>query len=186
MTQSQLIQHISAFDKHIKVVKLRSKLKEQSFSLCELVDLTFYPDKDIALKASRLLTTMMLKFPENYYNEIGYLIERVEDLKCESCKKYYAKIIMHVTSPEVSKDVRNKIKEINFERVVELFFDWMVDPKMLVSVRASASEALFNLRHRYPWIAEELSNQLEYIMRDATPFLAARGNMILSYLHCED
>ena len=146
MTQSQLIQHISAFDKHIKVVKLRSKLKEESFSLCELVDLTFYPDKDIALKASRLLSTMMLKFPENYYGEIDYLIERV----------------------------------------VELFFDWMVDPKMLVSVRASASEALFNLRHRYPWIAEDLSNQLEYIMRNATPILAARGNMILSYLHCED
>jgi hypothetical protein len=93
---------------------------------------------------------------------------------------------MYITSPEVPREVRIKVKEINLERVVELCFDWIIDPKMLVSVRASASEALFNLRHRYPWIAEELSNQLEYIMRDATPSLLAKSNYIWSYLHCED
>ena len=186
MTQSQLIQHISAYDKYIKVVKLRSELKAQRFTLRELVDLTFYPDKPIAVKASRLLETMLLKFPESYYTEIDYLIERVDDVKCHSCKRHYAKILMHLTSPEVPREVRNKMKELNFERVVELCFDWMIDPKMLISVKASASETLFNLRHRYPWIAEELSKQLEYLMRDATPALAARGNMILSYLHCED
>lgn len=186
MTQSQLIQHISAYDKHIKVVRLRSELKAQRFTLAELVDLTFYPDPIIAVKASRLLQTMLIKFPENYCDEIPYLIDRVCDLKCSGCKRYFAKIMMHLTSPEVPREVRNKVKEINLERVVELCFDWTIDPKMLVSVRASASETLFNLRHRYPWIAEELSKQLEYLVPGATPALAARGNMILSYLHCED
>jgi hypothetical protein len=44
--------------------------------------------------------------------------------------------------------VREKMKEIELEHVVELCFEWMIDPKMLVSVRSSASEALFNLPER--------------------------------------
>ncbi|MBS1531217.1 MAG: hypothetical protein JSU01_13005, partial [Bacteroidetes bacterium] len=48
MTQSQLIQHISAFDNRIHAVKFRTQLREQNFSLSELVDLTFYPDKAVA------------------------------------------------------------------------------------------------------------------------------------------
>ena len=186
MTQMQLIQHISAFDKHIKVVKLRRSLKEDPFSLSELVDLTFHPDKFIAQKASRLLETMLLKFPENYSEDIGYLVEHIADVKCDTCKKHYAKIIMHITSPDVSKAVRTEVKEINFDQVTELLFAWLKDPKMLTRVRASAAEALFNLRHRYPWIAEGLSKQLEAIMPKASPMLLARANYILSFLHCED
>ncbi len=186
MTQMQLIQHISAFDKHIKVVKLRRTLIEQPFSLRELVDLTFYTDKAIALKASRLLETMLLKFPKNYADDIAYLVEHVADVNCMGCKKHYAKVIMHITSPDVPKEVRDVVKDINFDQVVELCLTWLADPKMLTRVRASAAEALFNLRHRYPWIAEALSAKLEAMIPGATPMLKARANFILSYLHCED
>ncbi|MFI5162465.1 MAG: hypothetical protein ACHQHN_14385 [Sphingobacteriales bacterium] len=186
MTQMQLIQHISAFDKHIKIVKLRRTLIEQPFSLRELVDLTFYPDKAIALKASRLLETMLVKFPKNYVDDIAYLVAHVADVNCMGCKKHYAKVIMHITSPDVPKEVRDVVKDIDFDKVVELCLAWLADPKMLTRVRASASEALFNLRHRYPWIAEALSAQLEAMVPTATPMLQARGNFILSFLHPED
>jgi hypothetical protein len=186
MTQMQLIQHIAGFDNHIKVVKLRSQLQEQSFSLRELVDLTFYPDKTIALKASRLLQTMLLKFPGSYMDDIGYFAEHAAKADCANCKKHFAKIIAHLTSPDVSKEVRMRIRDINFEPIVELCFKWMNDAKMLTRVRASAAEALFNLRHRHPWIAEKLSSQLEAMMPGAAPMLQAKGNYILSFLHCED
>ena len=184
MTQLQLIQHISAFE-HIKVVKLRSQLKEQTFSLRELVDLTFYADQEIAQRTSKILAFIMFKFPENYSEDICYLVEQVAGVKCSSCKKHYAKILMHITSPDVPKEVRNAVKEINFEHIVELCFGWMKDPKMLTSVRASTAETLFNMRHRYPWIAEALSRELEAMMPTATPLLQAKGNYILSFLHCE-
>ena len=187
MTQSQLIQHISAPDRKITVAKLGSQLKRENFSIRELVDLTFYPDKEIALKSSRLLEYILFRFPENYYEDIEYFIERIEDVSTSAGKKPYAKILMHITSPEVPREVRNKMKEINLERAVELCFEWIIDPKMLVSVRSAASEALFNMRHRYPWIAEELSRQLEFMTtRNTTPNLLAKCNYILSYLHPED
>jgi hypothetical protein len=62
MTQSQLIQHISAPDQNIRVDKLSHKLKSQNFSLRDLVDLTFYHDKQIALKSARLLEYILLKY----------------------------------------------------------------------------------------------------------------------------
>jgi hypothetical protein len=186
MTQSQLIQHISAFDTPIKGIKSGYESGNQDFTLSELVDLTFYHDQQIALKASRLLETMLVKFPESYCDEIEYLVQRVENIDCLSCKKHFARIIEHITSPEVSKEVRYKVKQINFERVIELCFAWMCDTHMLVSIRANAAEALFNLRHRYPWIAEDLSRKLENMLPGAAPLLAAKGDMILSYLHCED
>ncbi len=186
MTQSQLIQHVSAFDAPINGIKPAYELRNQDFTLSELVDLTFYTDQQIAVKASKLLETMLVKFPESYCDEIEYLIKRVEDVDCQSCKKHYAKIIEHVNSPEVSKEVRSKIKEINFERIIELCFAWLTDTNMLVSTRANAGEALFNLRHRYPWIAEDLSRKLEDLMPGAAPLLASKADMILSYLHCED
>lgn len=186
MTQSQLIQHMSAPGRKITVAKLSHQLKRENFSLRELVDLTFYPDKEIALKSSRLLEYILFRFPENYLEDIGYFIARTEDVSTPSRKKPYAKILMYLTSPEVPREVRHQMKEINLERVVELCFEWMIDPKMLISVRASASEALFNMRHRYPWIAEELSKQLEFMAPRATPNLLAKCNYILSYLHPED
>jgi hypothetical protein len=55
-----------------------------------------------------------------------------------------------------------------------------------VAVKSFASEALFNMRHRYPWIAEELPNQLEYLMRDGTAAIQSKGRRLLSYLNPEN
>ncbi|MBS1531131.1 MAG: hypothetical protein JSU01_12550, partial [Bacteroidetes bacterium] len=143
-------------------------------------------DKAVAQKSSRILQFIMTRFPQNYLDEIGYLIKHLPDVECSGCLKHYARIMMRITSPEVSKEVRNKLKEINLEPIAELCFQWLNDAKMLTVVRASAAEALFNMRHRYPWIAEALSNKLEGLADNAAPTLKAKAGYILSYLHCED
>ncbi len=186
MTQSQLIQHFSAPDRKITVAKLGLQLKREKFSLRELVDLTFYADQEIALKSSRLLEYILFKFPENYYHDIEYFIGRAKDADTAVSKKSYAKILMHLTSPDVPKDVRDKIREIDLENVISICFEWMGNSKMLVSARASVMEALFNMRHQYPWIAEQLSKRLELISKNASPLLLSKCNYILGYLHPEE
>src|ERR1700712_6055989 len=118
MTQSQLIQHMSAPGKKITVAKLGRQLKRENFSLRELVEMTFHTDKEIALKSSRLLEYVMFKFPEKYYEDIQYFIDHLGQVQSQTSKKPYAKILMHITSPDVPKEVRNKMKEIELERVV--------------------------------------------------------------------
>jgi len=185
MTQMQLIQHIATFD-NFRVVKFRDKLKEQNFSLSELVDLTFHADPGVSVKASKILQYIIFKFPANYADEIGYLVEQVADVNCNACKQHYAKVLMRITSPEMPREMRNQIKEIDFGAATELCFKWMNDPKIPATIRACAAETLFNLRHGYPWIAEALSRDLEALMLYASPMLKHKGNYILSFLHCED
>ena len=186
MTQLQLIQFISAPNAIIGVERLSNQLKKQNFSLKDLVDLTFHADKLIAKRASKLLEYMLFTFPKDYYMDIDYLIDHSGKVVSPSIVKNYARVLMYITSPEMPRKVRDKIKETGFENTIETCFIWLSDPYMLTGARASAAEALFNLRHRYPWIAETLSIQLELLMSDATPMLLAKGNYILSFLHCED
>jgi hypothetical protein len=38
------------------------------------------------------------------------------------------------------------------------------------------------MRHRYPWIAEELANQIRYLMRNGTAAIQSRGRKLLLQL----
>jgi len=186
MNQSQLISHISAFHTPIKVRQMRSELREGNFSLRELVDLTFYADKAVAAKAAQIMQFIMTRFPQNYLDDISYLTDQINDVKDPGCLKHYARVMARITSPEMPKEVRNQMKEINLEHIVELCFKWLNDKTMLTVVRASAADALFNMRHRYPWVAEALSNSLEKSINTAAPMLKSKAGYVLSFLHCED
>jgi hypothetical protein len=41
---------------------------------------------------------------------------------------------------------------------------------------------LFNLRTRYPWIEEELANQIKFLMRNGTAAIQSRGRKLLAQL----
>jgi hypothetical protein len=186
MNQLQLISHISSFNTPIKARQMRNELKEGNFSLKELVDLTYHADKDVAMKSSGIIQFMMTRFPQNYLDDMGYMVDHIANVTSTGCLKHYARVLGYITSPERQREVRNNLKEMELQPTAELCFKWLDDPKMLTAVRASAAETLFNLRHRYPWIAEGLSKRLEAIMPTATPLLRSKANYILSFLHPED
>ncbi|MDP9048394.1 MAG: hypothetical protein M3N14_09675, partial [Bacteroidota bacterium] len=166
----------------LRVLELSRILKEQKFALRDLIDLTFYPDKNIAFRAAWILENVFLQNPTLYDPDLGYLVSRIKEVEYESCKRHYAKIVMHITGKRTPETIRQKLNELDLEPVVEQCFDWMIDPKVLVAVKVFASEALFNLRQRYPWIAEELANQIKFLMRNGTAAIQSRGRKLLSQL----
>jgi len=166
----------------MKVLELTRILKEQHFALRDLIDLTFYPDKNIAFRAAWILENISLQYPAKYEPDLKYLISRVKNVNYESCKRHYAKIIMHITSKKASGTIQHKLQQLDLEPIVEQCFDWMIDPIVKIAVKVFASEALFNLRHRYPWIAEELTNQLQFLMRTGTAAIQSRGRKLLGSL----
>lgn len=95
-----------------------------------------------------------------YETELEYLISKIKEVKHPSCQRHYVKIITHLTNPRTNAAIKHKLASLNMEPVVEQCFDWMINPKVKIAVKAFAAEALFNLSFRYPWIKEELANQL--------------------------
>jgi len=176
-----LIKQLSATMGKKKVDKLGLLLAEKDFALSDLVDLTFHADKGIAFRSAWLLENMLLRYPEIILPYISYIVSRIKEVQNASCKRHYAKIMMHLTSPRAPLAIRQAINEIDLEPAIEQCFDWLIDPHVLVAVKSFASEALFNMRVRYPWIVEELPEQLEYLMRDGTAAIQSKGRRLLSY-----
>ncbi|MDB5130991.1 MAG: hypothetical protein JWR02_740 [Mucilaginibacter sp.] len=182
MIQADLLKQISNTIGKTKVLELTRILKEQQFVLRDLIDLTFYPDKNIAFRAAWILENVFLQNPALYEPDLEYLLSRIKEVKHESCQRHYAKIIMHITGKKASATIQQKLNKLNLEPIVEQCFDWMIDPKVLVAVKVFASEALFNMRQRYPWITEELANQINFLMRNGTAAIQSRGKKLLSEL----
>jgi len=179
MTVTELCEQLAATFGKTKVNKLVVILKEKNFALRDLIDLTFNADKTIAFRAAWLLESVFLLDPVFYLPELDYLLTRFSDVTYPSCQRHYAKIIMHLTSAKVYPAIKIKLQQTNLEPIVERCFHWMIDPKVLIAVKVHASEALFNLRHRYPWINEELASQLQFLMRDGSAAIQTRGRKLL-------
>ena len=182
LTSDELIKEISTTLTKTKVVKLSAIIKNQQFALKDLIDITFQPDKNVAFRAAWILENLFLQKPESYIENLEYLISRVKDVDNPSCKRHYAKILMHITSPKAPSIMKQKLAVIDLEPVVEKLFDWLIDPKALIAVKVFAAEALFNIRDRYPWISEELANQIRFLMRDGTAAIQSRGRKLLARL----
>ncbi|MDB5008447.1 MAG: hypothetical protein JWP45_2840 [Mucilaginibacter sp.] len=165
-----------------KVLELSRLLKEQQFALRDLIDLTFYADKDIAFRAAWILENIFLQDPSRYENDIAYLVSRIKDVKYASCQRHYAKILMHITDPKTLPLIKEKLQQLDLEPAVEQCFDWMIDPKVKIAVKCFTAEALFNLRQRYPWIQDELANQVKFLMRNGTAAIQSRGKKLLAKL----
>jgi hypothetical protein len=182
LTRDELINEISKTIVKIKVVKLTAILEKENFALRDLINITFHPDKNIAFRAAWILENMFLKQPETYLSEIPYLLSRIKEVDNPSCKRHYAKIVMHITNPKTPAPIKDELASADLEPVIEQLFDWMIDPKVLIAVKVFASEALFNMRERYPWIKEELAEQIRFLMRDGTAAIQSRGRKLLARL----
>jgi hypothetical protein len=182
ISKEELIKQISNTIGKTKVLELSRILKDEAFALRDLIDLTFYADRDIAFRAVWILENVFLKDPLIYETDVEYLISRIKDVKHASCKRHYAKIMMHITAKKAPPVIRKKLQQINLEPVVEQCFDWMIDPRVLVAVKIFSSEALFNLSERYPWIKAELADQVSFLLKNGTAAMQSMGKALLAKL----
>jgi hypothetical protein len=182
VSAAELIEQVSNTIGKTKVLELTRILKEQQFALRDLIDITFHSDKDVAFRAAWILENLFLQEPERYKTDLTYLLSRIKDIKHASCQRHYVKILMHITSPKAIAIIKNKINEMDLESAVEQCFDWMSDPKIKIAAKCFAAEVLFNLRDRYPWIKDELDNQLHFLMRNGSPGIQSKGRRLLAKL----
>ncbi|MBK0378943.1 hypothetical protein [Mucilaginibacter segetis] len=116
-----------------------------------------------------------MRYPTEHAANLAYLLSRINEVRNESCKRHYARILMLSTKPNAHEAVQNALIKVDMEPAIGQFFDWIIDPKVKVAVKVCAAEALFNMIPRYAWIKEELAAQLQILMRIGGPAIQARG-----------
>lgn len=182
MTQAELIKQISTAMGKPRVLILAKVLGDEQHSLRDLIDVTFCPDKVMAFRAIWILENVLLGNPVKYAADLEYFVSRIKEVKHPGPQRHYAKILMHLTDRGIPPAITDTLKSMDLEPAVEQLFDWMIDTKVKIAVKVFASEALFNLRHRYDWIAEELASQIQFLMRNGSPAIQSRGKKLLAML----
>src|SRR5882762_8168055 len=135
ISKDELIKQITNSLGKPKVLELGRILSEQQFALRDLVDITFYPDKVIAFRASWILENVLLADPLRYEPDLDYLLSRFKDVKYPGPQRHYAKILMHLTDPWMLPAIRTKFQTSDLEPAIEQCFDWMIDPKVKIAVK---------------------------------------------------
>lgn len=164
-----------------KVLKL-TEIVKQDLPVKDLLEITFDADQQIGFRAAWILENLLLRNPSTIQENFDKLLFRFPQITNPSCKRHYVKILMHLTSPKANPAIKNKTATANLETVIETCFDWLIDPKVAIAVKAFCCEVLFNLRNRYGWIADELAREIEFLMKNGSPGIQAKGKRILKEL----
>jgi hypothetical protein len=178
MTKEELLKSISQPLYKTNADKLANILSKPE-SIDQLLELTFYPKKEIAFRSAWILETVYFKNPVGF---VHYL-NAFNDAYCLqtnlSCQRHFTKIMMDITS---FKNEAYRLFNLNFEPVTDTTFEWLIDPKTPVAVQANCLDILYNLSRHYDWIKEELISQTEFLLRDGSAALQSRGKRVLGKL----
>lgn len=182
MNKTELANQITNGIGKTTILRLTETLDKTDLELDDLVAITFHADKDVAFRATWLLENVFLQHPEKYIDKLEHLLSVIPKVKHPGPQRHYAKIVMHITEPHAPQILHDKVQQLDMEPVVEQLFEWMIAPKVKIAVKAFAAEALFNMKDRYLWIKDELAQQLQFLMRDGTAAIHAKGKKLLHQL----
>lgn len=163
-------------------VEISDALYRQGFDLNELMAVTFHPEKEIAFRAAWIMENLILADPARFVNSLDKLIQLFLKNENKSCQRHYVKILMHLLERKVPKNIKQKIVEMDMGPVAERCFDLLIDATTPDAVKVFASQVLFDLRVRYPWINDMLADQLLIMMQGAKPAIRSKCQRLLSYL----
>lgn len=143
-------------------------------------------DTSKAFRAAWILENILTQNPLalDYYTI--KLIELLPEVKSESVKRHFTKLISHgicrIVKSKASKIYERELWTTNLEPLEELCFKWFVEEDTKPAVKAHALEILFLLSTREKWIATELPQIIENQIRYGSPGLKAIGKSVLKRL----
>ncbi|SMO65794.1 hypothetical protein [Solitalea koreensis] len=165
------------------VIAIVQELEKQSFSVSELIDLTFHTQSEIGFRAAWIFENYILNDKPRLLQVLPFFLEKFSSVSNPSCKRHFAKVLQEITSHLNSKKadpiLREAVLNSELEPVITACFDWMIDPKVAVAVKVFCMESLFNMSTQYPWINEELTPTIEFVMKGGSAGIQARGRKLL-------
>lgn len=165
-----------------QVSEVVAVVKQKSSAVNELINLTFDQDQQIGFHAAWVLDHLLQYNPVLILENLDELMLRLPHVFNQSCKRHYARILMHATSSKAISELKIKLNSTDLEPLVEVCFDWLIDLKTAVAVKASCCQILFNLSKRYDWIGNELAHEVEFLMKNGSAAIQSKGKQILKDL----
>jgi len=179
MSKEELLKQLERAMGKSTVLKLAALSSQSTNLIRDLIDLSFYPEKVIAFRASWILENIFLEWKDLFWDELPLFFVKYPLQSNDSCRRHFTKIMMEITKR------RQDVETAEWEPVIEATFGWLVDPASPVAVQANCIDILFNLRDEDDWIGSELKAQVQFLLKNGTAAIQARGKKILGKLNKE-
>jgi len=157
----ELEKELSARQGSTRAAYLAAQCREGDFLCSDLIDLTFHRDGVLAFHAAWVLEHVFFagRAPKGDWE---YFFKRYIEQRNRSCQRHFTKIAIYFFNKLPT------VADVDLERVIERTIEWLADESTPVAVKANCIDILFALRGTEDWLAEELTFQLEFIIRSGT------------------
>ena len=139
-----------------------------------LIDMSFNHDPQIAFRAAWILECAFNSSKDCFVVCLPGFLSAYLKQNNNSCRRHYTKILMGL-----SERRSGYLDQYDLSDLVEVTFEWLIDPETPVAVQVNCLDILFNLSNRYDWIADELKAQIVFLLKDGTAAMQSRGKKLL-------
>ncbi len=182
MNRENLLNALSLTLTKAKVQELADLAGKAEFSVHDLLQLCFLKEKPaLAFRSAWVLEHVAAQYPELFLPCFPEFIKRLPEQDNLSCQRHFTKILMLFTGPKALPQYNVAWAAVpDHEAVVEVVFEWLINPATPVAVRVNCLDILLHLSDEFPWVREELQAQTEFFLKNGSPAMLSRGRKILS------
>jgi len=178
MDRDKLFKKLSKTLTKVEAIKIA---QDKDCRSADLISLSLSTQNEIAFRASWVLEQFLyfrwddlVPILDDFIK--GYLIQ-----KNKSCQRHFTKIMMYLTESCSTIILKPLINEYQ-EQIIEITFDWMIDPDTPVAVKVNCMDILLYFSKGHQWIPDELRSQIQFLLRDGSAAVQSRGKRILKKL----
>lgn len=164
MQNDLLLESIKNTLQKSKVEKLAAIASEDTFSVKDLIDLSFYHDEQIGFRSAWILENVFATYQQRFLPYALYFLEKFPEQTNLSALRHYVKIMAFMTKKNASAEVKKIIADYSTDQLVEVVFAWLIDDKIPVAVKSHCLNILANLNTKHSWIREELLQTMDFLV----------------------
>jgi hypothetical protein len=164
MQNNALFETIKTTLQKSKVEKLAAIASEKTFSVKDLIDLSFYHDEQIGFRSAWILENVYANHQQRFLPYAPYFLEKFSKQTNLSALRHYVKILAFMTKKNASAEVKKIITDYDTDYLVEVVFAWLIDGKVPVAVKSHCLNILANLNTKHSWIREELLQTMDFLV----------------------
>lgn len=156
-----------------KVEKLAAIASEETFSVKDLIDLSFYHDEQIGFRSAWILENVFANHQQRFLPYVFYFLEKFPKQNNLSALRHYVKILAFMTKKNASMEIKKILADYDTDHLVEVVFAWLIDEKVPVAVKSHCLNILANLNVKHIWIKEELLQTMDFLVdKESIAFFA--------------
>ncbi|WP_029278550.1 hypothetical protein [Pedobacter borealis] len=164
MLNHSLLDTIKTTLQKSKVEKLAAIASEDTFSVKDLIDLSFYHDEQIGFRAAWILENVFAQHQERFLPHVFYFLEKFPQQHNLSALRHYVKILAFMTKKNAAMEIKKILAGYDTDHLVAVVFAWLIDEKIPVAVKSHCLNILANLNAKHNWIKEELLQTMDFLV----------------------